>query len=281
LAYSWLNRKLLARFQGRLGPPWYQTFADILKLLSKEDIPLVGTPPFLFHLLPSLALAACLTAGLYLPLIGVSSAYSFDGDFIVVLYLLSLSSFALGLVGLLVTSRVSAIGSTRVMSQLFAYEAPFFLSLLAPAYLAASWQISEIIPSGHWLLLSQPLGFVVAILSLMGKLELPPFDAPEAETEIVAGALTEYTGRSLALFKLAKAAALILGLTLIAMLYLGGVVNPLDFILKTLALLALVTTLESLFARFRIDQSLNLWWRLALFAALIQWLCLIGWELIA
>jgi NADH-quinone oxidoreductase subunit H len=280
LGYSWANRKLLARFQSRLGPPWYQPFADTLKLLSKEDMLLAGTPPLLFHLLPMLALAACLTAGLYLPAFGLKSAYSFEGDFILVLYLLSLSSFALGLVGLLVTSRVSAIGSSRVMTQLFAYEVPFFLALLAPAYLTGSWQISELVTS-QWLLLSQPLAFIVAIISLMGKLELPPFDAPEAETEIVAGALTEYTGRSLALFKLAKAVSLVLGLTLVAVLYMGGFANPLDFTFKTLFLLALVTSLEALFARFRIDQSLNLWWRLALFLALLQWLWLIGWELLS
>ncbi len=91
-------------------------------------------------------------------------------------------------------------------------------------------------PDSHWMILTQPIGFVVALIGLMGKLELPPFDAPEAETEIVAGALTEYSGRGLALFRLGKDVELVLGLTLVAAFYLGGLHNPLDFLLKTLRL---------------------------------------------
>ena len=79
---------------------------------------------------------------------------------------------------------------------MFAYEAPFLLALLGPALAAGSWQISTIssYATTHWMILTQPIGFVVALIGLMGKLELPPFDAPEAETEIVSGALTEYSG---------------------------------------------------------------------------------------
>jgi NADH-quinone oxidoreductase subunit H len=279
LAYSWANRKLLARYQSRLGPVWYQPFADTLKLLSKDEMSLHGTDSFLLRLLPILALAGCLTAALYLPLLGLQNLFSFEGDFIVVLYLLSLNSFALGLVGLLVKSRVSALGSSRVMSQLFAYEVPFLVAVLAALFGSGSWQISKINQTAQWTLLSQPLGFLVAIISLMAKLELAPFDAPQAETEIVAGALTEYSGRSLALFKLAKAVSLLLGLTLLALLYLGRLSNPIEFVLKTLFLLLIVTTFEALFARLRIDQSLKLWWRGLLFVGLLQWAWLIGWEL--
>lgn len=281
LAYSWANRKLLARYQSRVGPPWYQPYADTVKLLSKEDMPLVGTNRLLFQLLPVLGLAGSLTAALYLPLFGLGSSYSFAGDFIVVLYLLSLSSFALGLVGLLVTSRVGAVGSSRVMSQLFAYEAPYLLALLAAAYGLRSWQISELNAAQQWGIVSQPLGFLVLLISLMGKLELPPFDAPEAETEIVGGALTEYSGRSLALFKLAKALSFVLSVSLASVLYLGGLANPLDFLLKTLALLFLITSIEALFTRFRIDQSLKLWWRYALAIALVQWLMVLVGEVLA
>ena len=94
----------------------------------------------------------------------------------------------------------------------------------------------------------------------MGKLELPPFDAPEAETEIVAGALTEYSGRGLALFKLGKAVELVVGLTLVAAFFLDGVANPLDFLLKTLVLLLVIAILQVVLTRFRIDQVVR-WWR--------------------
>jgi NADH-quinone oxidoreductase subunit H len=128
---------------------------------------------------------------------------------------------------------------------------------------------------------TQPLGFIVAMIGLMGKLELPPFDAPEAETEIVAGALTEYSGRGLALFRLGKAVELVLGLTLIAAFYLGGVANPLLFLVKTLALLFIVAGLQSLFARLRIDQTVGLWWRYGALLVLLQWLVTIVWQGVA
>jgi NADH-quinone oxidoreductase subunit H len=116
---------------------------------------------------------------------------------------------------------------------------------------------------------------VIALIGLMGKLELPPFDAPEAETEIVAGALTEYSGRGLALFRLGKGVELVVGLTLIAALYLGGLVDPLDFLLKTLGLLLILATLQALFARLRIDQ-IGRWWRYASLVVLLQWLAIIA-----
>ena len=104
----------------------------------------------------------------------------------------------------------------------------------------------------------------------MGKLELPPFDAPEAETEIVAGAFTEYSGRGFALFKLGRDVELVIGLTLIASFYLGGFTNPLDFLWKTLLLLLVTAALQSLFARLRIDQTVGMWWRAGVILVLLQ-----------
>jgi NADH-quinone oxidoreductase subunit H len=109
----------------------------------------------------------------------------------------------------------------------------------------------------------------------MGKLELPPFDSPEAETEIVGGALVEYSGRGLALFHIGKDVELVIGLTLVATFYLGGLANPLEFILKTVALLLVLSGLQSLFARLRIDQTVGLWWRIGALLALAQLLVLI------
>jgi NADH-quinone oxidoreductase subunit H len=109
----------------------------------------------------------------------------------------------------------------------------------------------------------------------MGKLELPPFDAPEAETEIVAGALTEYSGRSLALFHIGKNVELVIGLTLVVIFYLGGIANPIEFILKSAGLFLVVTALQSMFARLRIDQTVGLWWRLGALMGLLQLLAII------
>jgi NADH-quinone oxidoreductase subunit H len=189
-------------------------------------------------------------------------------------------TICIGLGGTIIPNRFSMIGATRALTQVFSYEAPFLLALLGPAMMAGSWTISQInfYASSHWLILTQPVGFVVALIGLMGKLELPPFDAPEAETEIVAGALTEYSGRGLALFKLGKAVELLVGLTLVAAFFLGGLNNPLEFLLKTLALLVLMAALSALITRLRIDQVVH-YWRFGALLALGQMAVIIGWQI--
>lgn len=274
LLYEWADRKLLAQLQNRVGPRWFQPIADILKLLAKEEVVPEGSDRKLFILLPIAALAGGLTAALYVPIMGIKPAFNFYGDLIVTLYLLSLLTLCMGLAGSNTMNRFSLVGATRTFTQLFSYEAPFMLALLGPALVAGSWQIDKIIAytETRWLILTQPLGFIVVIIGLMGKLELPPFDAPEAETEIVAGALTEYSGRGLALFRLGKGVEMVVGLTLVAAFYLGGVANPLLFLVKTLALLLVVAILQAVLARLRIDQIVGIWWRYGALLVLVQWL---------
>lgn len=277
MLYEWVDRKLVARFQNRIGPRWFQPFADMLKLFGKEQITPSSANAFLFFALPVAALAGALTAALYVPLMGLTPSHSFPGDLIVTLYLLSLLTMCIGLAGWNTSSRFSLIGATRALTQLFAYEAPFLLALLGPALAAGSWQISSInsYAQSHWIVLSQPVGFIVALIGLMGKLELPPFDAPEAETEIVAGALTEYSGRGLAIFKIGKSVELIVGITLVSAFYLGGLAGPLDFLVKTLGVLVLMVVLQTLLTRLRIDQTVGMWWRAGAILALLQILALI------
>jgi NADH-quinone oxidoreductase subunit H len=278
LAYEWADRKLVARFQNRIGPRWFQPLADTVKLLSKEEIMPDGVDHNLFLALPLVAVAAVLTAALYVPMAGLAPAFSFRGDLVVTIYLLSAMTLCVGLAGANTIDRFSLIGATRTLTQLFSYEAPFLLALLGPAIAAGTWQISVIngyALSNLWIVVTQPVGFIVAIIGLMGKLELPPFDAPEAETEIVAGAMTEYSGRGLALFHIGKDAELVIGLVLVAAFYLGGLANPLEFILKTAALLLVVAGLQSLFARLRIDQTVGLWWRFGAILALLQLIVLV------
>jgi NADH-quinone oxidoreductase subunit H len=276
LMYLWVDRKLVAQFQNRIGPRWFQPIADVIKLFAKEEILPAGVNARLFVGLPIFALAAALTAALYAPLVGLTSAASYPGDLIATVYLLSVVTMCLALAGSNSISQFSLIGAVRTLTQLFSYEAPFLLALLGPAMAAGSWQINTInaYAANHWVIFTQPIGFVIALVGLMGKLELPPFDAPEAETEIVSGALTEYSGRGFALFQIAKAVELVVGLTLIAALYLGGITNPIDFFAKTLVILLVFAGVQSLFTRFRIEQTVR-WWRYASLLVLGQWLVLI------
>jgi len=276
--YEWADRKLVAQFQNRVGPRWFQPVADVFKLLAKEEIVPDGVNPVLFHGLPVVALVGTLTAALYVPMAGLLPSYSFTGDLIVTLYLLSLMTLSMGLAGANTIDRFSLIGATRALTQLFSYEAPFLLALLGPAIVAGSWQIQEVdqFARGHWwIVLTQPVGFVVAIVGLMGKLELPPFDSPEAETEIVAGPMTEYSGRGWALFRIGRDVELMVGLTLMASFFLGGIANPIEFVLKTGGLLLVTAGLQALFCRLRIDQTVGLWWRIGVLAAVAQLLLLV------
>ncbi len=273
LAYEWADRKLVAQFQNRIGPRWFQPAADVFKLLAKEEVVPEGVHRGLFLALPTVALVGALTAALYVPILGFAPAYSFRGDLVVTLYLLSLMTIAMGLAGANTLDRFSLVGATPALTQMFSYEAPFLLALLGPAIVAGTWQISEVneYARGHlWLVVTQPVGFLVALVGLMGKLELPPFDAPEAETEIVAGALTEYSGRGFALFRIGRDVELMVGLTLVTAFYFGGLDHPLEFLLKTAGLLLVTAGLQSLFARLRIDQTVGLWWRLGILLALLQ-----------
>ena len=278
LLYEWADRKLVARYQNRAGPRWFQPLADTIKLLAKEEIIPYGVHKGLFLSLPVIALTGALTAALYIPMFGFQAPFSFEGDLIVTIYLLSMMTLCIGLAGANTLSRLTIIGATRALTQMFSYEAPFLLALFGPAIAAGTWNIGKInlyAIDNIWMIIAQPIGFIVALIGLMGKLELPPFDAPEAETEIVAGALTEYSGRGLALFHIGKNVELVVGLTLIVIFYLGGIANPLEFILKSAALLLVVTALQSLFARLRIDQTVGLWWRLGALMALLQLLAII------
>jgi len=281
IVYEWVDRKVLARQQNRIGPRWFQPVADVMKLMVKEEIVPAGVNATLFTLLPIIALAGPLTAVLYTPVGGIKPLLSFDGDLVVTLYLLSLLTICTGLAGANTGSRYALLGATRTLTQLFSYEAPFMLALLGPAIAAGSWQIHEInsYAQSHWLLLREPIGFAIAIIGLAGKLELPPFDAPEAETEIVAGAMTEYSGRGLALFHLGRSAELVLGLTLIASFYLGGIASPIDYVVKTLVLLLGLAGFQALMTRLRIDQTVGLWWRYGSLIVLVQWLVLFALDL--
>lgn len=306
---EWVDRKIYARMQNRRGPLYtgwsgiLQPVADIIKLLAKEDIVPAAADRVAFSLMPVLSLAAACTAGLYLPVWHLTSFNSFEGDLIVVAYLLAIPSFCLFLAGWFSVSPYSLLGATRVLTQLFAYEVPFFLALLTPALIAGSWQIAKIAMfpwlAEPWLIPVQIIAFVVAVLTLQAKLERVPFDIPEAETEVVGGPLTEYSGKKLALFRLQKDISMLVGSALIACLFLGGfgavppgveggdlgwaalvlggygghpALRVFHLLWKTLAVVALLSVLRAACARIRIDQIVRFSWKYLAPASLFQFL---------
>jgi NADH-quinone oxidoreductase subunit H len=276
---EYVDRKLYARFQNRVGPPWFQPFADFVKLISKQKIVPDEADVAVFKLVPIFALTASITAVLYIPVWGNKAIYSFNGDIIVVLYLLTIPTFAYFLGGWYSRSVYSMIGAVRSLTQIFAYEVPLFLCMLGPALLADTWSLSGMVAfynqhPGYWL--CNLLGFAVALISLLGKLEKVPFDIPEAETEIVAGAFTEYSGRYLALLRMALNVELVVGASLLAAVFLpfGFNLNPAAvfplYIIQVFFIIAIVSFLRTLFARLRLDQMINFCWKYLAPLAFVQ-----------
>jgi len=284
---EYMDRKIYARIQRRVGPPFFQPFADLVKLSAKEDIVPEKAERFMFTAAPIIGLAAIFAAFLYLPIVSYSGLHSFNGDLVVVLYLLTIPTLALFLGGWYSGNVFGQKGGMRVASLLFSYEIPFFLSILTPALIQGSWSMTNIITfeSAHpVVLLISLLGFVIALLSLQGKLERLPFDIPEAETEIVAGPLVEYSGRRLALFRLGRDVEMVVGAGLIAVVFLGGPMPLIDiepiylswvcaalvFLLKTLFVIFLLILIKSAVARIRTDQMINLAYKWLIPLTLIQ-----------
>ncbi|HPH45344.1 MAG TPA: NADH-quinone oxidoreductase subunit H, partial [Candidatus Aminicenantes bacterium] len=260
---EWFDRKVYARLQNRMGPTHtgraglLQPIADIVKLMAKEDIVPDKADKKVFTALPVVGLAVVLTAGLLLPVwnidLAAASPISFPGDLIVLLYLLSLPTLVLFLAGWSSTNAFSIIGGTRVLTMLFGYEVPLFLAVLSPAVLAGSWRMAEIAAfyrAHPLLILPNLIGFGIALIAVQAKLERTPFDIPHAETEIVGGTFTEYSGKKLAFFRLMADVELVVAAGLLATVFLGGFggsVLPafIQFVLKTLFVVFLLSVLRA------------------------------------
>ncbi len=283
LFMEWIDRKLVAKFQNRMGPPWFQPVADFLKLFAKEDIVPEMADKSMFTIAPIIALAAVLTTVMFLPMI-VPAMTSFPGDVVVLAYLLTIPTFAIFLGGWYSTNYFASVGAMRATILLFSYEVPLMMALLGPAVLAGSWTINGILAfqmTHPWMVMYQPLGFIVALVAVVGKLERIPFDIPEAETEIVEGPLCEYSGRKLAFYRLMFDVETVIGTALISIFYLGGfsgpniVVSAVLFLIKTLVLLAAISLTKAILGRIRIDQMTEFCWKLLVPVALIQFLMIV------
>jgi len=285
---EWFDRKVYARLQNRMGPTHtgrfglLQPIADFFKLMSKEDVVPEAADKRLFTVLPIIGLAVVSTAGLLLPVWNFDLANpgwtSFAGDIIVVLYLLSLPTLILFLAAWSSTNLFSTIGGARVLTMLFGYEVPLFLAVLSPAILADSWRLAEIAAfyqNKPLLLLPNLLGFIIAVIAVQAKLERTPFDIPHAETEIVGGTFTEYSGKKLALFRLTFDIEMVVASGLLATVFLGGfpggaVVGFVHFVVKTLFVIFLLSLLRALTSRIRIDQVVSFAWKYLTPLAVLQ-----------
>lgn len=267
---SWVDRKVTARVQYRVGPPLLQPLIDIVKLMGKETTVPRGASRTTFLLAPVAGIASVILVSALLWVTSLHPAESFVGDWIVALYLLTIPSLSIIIGGFASGNPLASLGSSREMKLVFAYELPFVLAALVPIIHAGmTLRLGEIVlvqqvagsTAGN---LSGMIALVVAVLCVQAKLALVPFDIPEAETEIIHGPLVEYSGSSLALFRLMKNMLLFTLPFFLVLLYLGGIrlegVHILWSLLKYLVLVAVVTVIRNTNPRVRIDQALRFFW---------------------
>jgi len=277
-AAKWLDRKVTARVQWRVGPPWYQPAMDCLKLMGKETlVPSTGqTTAFLIA--PLIGLAAVCLAATLLWVMNLERGISFVGDAIVVIYLLAIPAVAAMLGAAAAGSPHASMGASREMKLLLSYELPLIVALLvAVVQTGGSFRIGEILAGQAaapvaLASISGTLALLVGILCIHAKLGLVPFDQAEAETELQAGIYTEYSGAVLGIVFLSRLAMLVALPLLLVTLFLGGVSlsgwGLLFSVLKLLAVLVVITLLRNTNPRLRIDQSVKFFWYIATPAAL-------------
>jgi NADH-quinone oxidoreductase subunit H len=276
--------------QNRVGPPFLQPVADLIKLLTKEDIIPKNADRVMFQYAPLVAFAAVMTPIMAIPIWGPAALYPLQGDLIITLYLLSIPTLALFVIGWSSASLYPLVGGFRAATMVFGYEIPLILACLSAGIIAGSWSVSDI--TGYLVL--HPLvmlallpGFVIALIALEAKLERSPFDIPHAETEIVGGVLTEYSGKKLAVMRMTEDIGMVVGASLIAAVFLGGftfldgsvllagtdLTAPLNFVLylaKVLVVVFLLALTRTTFARLRIDQMLDFSWKYLAMGGILQ-----------
>ena len=282
LFLTWVDRKVSAVIQWRVGPPWYQPFADFLKLLLKETMVPEGASKALFLGAPMISVLAPTAVMVMLWTMNFSPGTSFLGDLIVILYLVALLPIAVIIGGSSSRNPLSAIGASREMSLYFAYELPFLLVLMVPVLKAdGSIRIGELIliqqaTRPFLYSVSGVIAFAVAFICVQAKLGYVPFDAPEAEQEIMAGPYLEYSGVPLAMFKLSRAMMLFVMPLFLITIFWGGIADWWT-IPKFLLILVLIIVIKNTNPRLRIEQALRFFWtRLSIVGAVALVLAILG-----
>ncbi len=265
LIACWVDRKVTARLQWRQGPPWYQNFLDIIKLSGKEIIIPEGAK-FTFLLSPYMGLLSASLAAAILGMSIYSPSERFVGDLIVVLYLLIIPAVSLIVGAFSSRNPFASIGASREMKLVLGYELPFILVIVAIIIKAkGAIQFGSIIDfqaalGSNIASVSGVLAFIVAIFCMQAKLGLVPFDMSEAEQEIMAGVLIEYSGLPLAIFKLTKSLMLYIMPVFLIVLFLGKDLSPLFLAAKYIGILVIIILIKNTNPRMRIDQALRFFW---------------------
>ncbi|MFO1417445.1 MAG: NADH-quinone oxidoreductase subunit NuoH [Methylotetracoccus sp.] len=279
----WVERRLLAVWQDRLGPNrlgplgLLQVAADMIKILSKED----WVPPFadkpVFILAPTVIMVTMLTAFAVVPIAPGVGVIDLNFGLLYFLALSSLSVYSLVLAGYASNNKYALYGALRAAAQTLSYEVFMGLSVMGVVMLAGSFDLRTIVESQRdgWYVVPQFLGFVIFFIAVIAESHRAPFDLPEAEHEIVAGFHTEYSGIKFGMFFVGEYIGITLSSAMIVTLFFGGWLGPvlppvIWFALKTLFFILTFILLRGALPRPRYDQLMGFGWKTMLPLALLN-----------
>lgn len=283
----WVERKVSARFQNRLGPMrvgrphgWLQSVADVVKLLLKEDVIPAKADRWVFTLAPLVVVIPALAIWVCIPFSRDLVAQNLN---IGIFYIVSLAS--LGVLGIIMggwspNNKYTLIGGLRSAAQMISYEIPLVLSVIAVVILAGALDMNTLVErqaTYRWYVFWVPVGplaFAIYLTAAVAETNRVPFDLPEAESELVCGYHTEYSGMKFAFFFLAEFTNVFAVSCIATTLFLGGWLGPghlgpLWFIVKTYAIVLFIMWLRWTLPRVRGDQLMKLAWKVLLPASLV------------
>lgn len=278
LVVSWLDRKVSALIQWRVGPPFFQPFYDVLKLWQKELIIPRSAKEIGFIVAPFIGLAATSLLATMIGIINLRPEYQFLGDVIVILYLLIIPPLAIIWGGFSSGNPLAAVGANREIKLMMGYELPFLLVVATVFFKVGSVSLGEIIQyqQVHGVLLKHPsmiVAFIVSLLWLQAKLAEIPFDISEAECEIMEGPFIEYSGPLLGVYKVMMAMLHVVCPWFLISLFWGGTSlqgwGIVWSLLKYIFIIVLVILIKNTNPRLRIDQAVKFFWGWVTLLALI------------
>jgi len=285
----WFFRKFMAPLHKRVGPYYngphgsYQTLFDFTKLWTKESITPNGVNPYLFSIMPLLAVVIGLLPAVVIPWSSPKATISTDYSLLVLVVLIGIEPFLFFLTGFGSDNKYSFIGGIRVLTQAISFETAFFLSALAPALLFGTLNLELIAQkSSLFSFIILLPAFILYFISLLGLLEQPPFNIPDAEQEVVYGFLTEYSGTNYFLLNLAKFVEFMAVFAGAGVLYMGAYKGIffdgyIWFFLKMVLVAVVMITIRAATPRITLNQMLAFSWRWLVPIALVN----LAWVLLA
>jgi NADH-quinone oxidoreductase subunit H len=277
LGIGYIEHKGLAHMQARLGPMeagnfhgWAQLVADGVKFIQKEDVVPEAADRNVFSLAPAVAMIPYIAILVVLPLSDSWFAENLDVGIFFVLAMSSISVIGVMMAGWASANKFSLIGALRAAAQLIAYELPLVIAAAAIVMQAGTLSLIGIVEAQQdlWFIIPQLPGFLIFMMAAFAELQRPPFDMPIADSEIIFGAYTEYTGLKFAFFLLAEYGGIVAFSGIAAVLYLGGykplpgipIPGPLMMMGKIAALAFFFIWLRATYPRLREDQLQRFSW---------------------